>query len=856
MMPNFRILFLSAIIMSVFSGCAGHNSQPVTPDEIVQQPALSDNTSGNGHYLLNYGLVYIDAENPDDPIIEIIPVREGEIHLNILKFLEKGPCFDCFKIVGLNFPEPGVFNLAIQIDHPFDDLTYSVFDVRGILMFEGSRLYSVAGKWASDPALGDGTLLNPDGFTALYNGSTMSAPVGDLQKYLPGNLSAPSIPNSNINGYKYFTTDNPANNRNAFFAGSSDVQTYTIKLPDGPFVLGYAVDANWWIPTSNPVTNPLIEFDINANCPEPWKIVVTEEPIGEGLTFVGGQTKLLIDVYDWQGKSTYYNPIVECPELFDGVLTASWVSDGTGFGRYEVTIPNAHWQPIGNYTCLIGVMAHENDPINAPWMDLTAYQTIDVEVHTSGGGNLFWAKGIQGDVWGNSGCITTLSDDTIVVTAYYEGKTTFNEDEPTETNIGSSDDDQGIFLARYNPDGEIVWAKSVASGNAIPYGVISLSDDSIIVTGHINDPYIEGDSPVFGFGEPNEKLLVSYGSSDIFIARYYSDGSLAWVKQAGGIYEDNSAAITVLSDDSVVIVGSFTDTAIFALGEANETILIGDPYYYSYSDFFARYNIDGSLTWAKLAGCTGNAITALPDGSFVVTGGFSDTVILGSGEPNETTLISAGSIDIFLAKYIPDATLAWAINAGGQYGDEGNAVTAISGNSIVVTGYFSGSAIFGKGEVNQTIMDSFGPDDIFLAQFNQDGSLAWAKHDGGTLDSKGSGITALSDNSAVITGYFNGVVTFGAGEPNQTGMQSAGQEDICVARRNSDASLAWARRAGGPNYEYAGDMGLGITALSDDSVVVTGVYTGNATFGPGEPNQTVLHGPWYSRYLFVARYHE
>ena len=376
---NLTLIFLLALIIGCSSG--GTHEPPVVPDN-PDLTAASEQTqpSENSHALLLYNLIYIDPYHPDGPQAEIIPLRQGEIHLNILKFLEDGPCFNCFKIVGFNVPEPGILDVDIQIDHPFDDLDLSVFDVRGIMMFSGSHAFPASGKSISDPDLGDGALLNADGYTALYNGNTMGAPVGGLQKYYEGNFATPEIPNADINGYKYYVTDTPANNRNAFYADSSDIQTFSLKLPTGPFVLGYAVDANWWPPIESPVDDPLTDFDLDANCPEPWKIVVTEEPIGDGLTDQGGSTKLTIDVYDWQGKDTHHDPVVECPELFDGQLTATWDSSGPGYARYEVTISNDKLADVGEFWYLLGVEANENNPSGTPWLDLTAYQTQTLTV--------------------------------------------------------------------------------------------------------------------------------------------------------------------------------------------------------------------------------------------------------------------------------------------------------------------------------------------------------------------------------------------------------------------------------------------------------------------------------------------
>ncbi|MCX6644913.1 MAG: hypothetical protein NTY09_00930 [bacterium] len=843
-----RIFLLLAITGVLLYGCAGHGSQPVAPDETPSIPELTgsadtaSNSSGNSHYLLSYNFIYVDPEAPDGPKFEIVPVREGEIHLNILKFLEDGPCTNCFKIVGFNVPQPGYLDVDIQIDHPFDYLFYSVFDVRGIMMFQGSHEFPVAGKSISDPTLGDGALLNADGYTALYNGSTITAPVGDLQKYYPGNMATPAIPNSDINGYKYFITDIPANNRNAFFGDSSgvDVQTYSLKLPTGPFVMGYAVDANWWTPINSPVNDPLTDFDLNANCPEPWKIGVTEVQIGGGLTDQGGQTKLWIDVFDWQGKDTHHNPVVECPELFDGTIAAIWNSDKPTYSIYEVILPNSKLASAGEYPCLVSIEANENDPVGKPWLDLKAYQTYIVKVAEgqTGDGNLLWAKRAGGTYFENGYGITSLSDNSAVVIGWFTGSATFGPSEPNQTvltSVGSCN----TFIARYNPDGTLAWAKRAGRGNNYEegLGITTLSDNSTVVTGGFNG------SATFGSGEPNETVLTSDGGEDIFIARYNPDGTGG---EFYGLGDDWGNGITTLSDNSTVVTGVFEYSATFGPGEPNQTVLSSVG---SRDIFIARYNQDGTLAWAKRAGGIsyndgGYGITTLSDNSTVVTGEFNGSATFGPGEPNQTILTSASGNDIFVARYNPEGTLAWAKRAGGGSSENGCGITALSDNSTVVTGWLGESATFGPGEPNEIVLNG----GFFIARYNANGSLAWAKSVAGA---RGEGITALSDNSTVVTGEFCGSVTFGPGEPIQTNLTSDGYSDIFIAHYNPDGTLAWVKRAGGAST--SDDRGFGITALSDNSTVGTGQFFKSSTFGPGEPNETILTSDGYED-IFIARF--
>jgi uncharacterized delta-60 repeat protein len=458
--------------------------------------------------------------------------------------------------------------------------------------------------------------------------------------------------------------------------------------------------------------------------------------------------------------------------------------------------------------------------------------------------------------------ITTLSDNSTVVTGYFNGSATFGPGELNQTVLNSAAS-RDIFIARYNPDGTLAWVKkpaggSFSSGSDEGDGITTLSDNSTVVTGLLSG------SATFGEGEPNQTVLTSAGGSDIFIARYNLDGTLAWAKRAGSDRHVEGKGITSLSDNSIVVTGWFYDTAIFGSGEPNQTILTSPE---SYVIFIARYNPDGTLVWAKYVGGTsvydemGNGITTLSDDSTVMTGVFSGAATFGSGEPNQTVLTSSGERDIFIARYNPDGSLAWAKLAGGPSNDFGNAITVLSDDSTVVTGRFEISGTFGFNEPNKTILTADRYNDIFIARYNPDGTLAWVKRAGGAKYDEGNGITTLSDDSTVVTGWFDGSATFGPGEPNETALTSAGDLDIFIARYNPDGTLAWVKSAGG---DSGLDHGIGITSLSDNSTVLTGEFYGSASFGLGEPNQTVLasaamikditfSGSW-DWDIFIARY--
>ncbi len=344
-------------------------------------------------------------------------------------------------------------------------------------------------------------------------------------------------------------------------------------------------------------------------------------------------------------------------------------------------------------------------------------------------------------------------------------------------------------------------------------------------------------SATFGAGEAGQTVLVSAGITDIYVARYEADGSLAWAKRAGGTGIDRGAGVATLADGSCIVVGSFRDVATFGPGETNQTLL--DDIDGEGDAFIARYEADGSLAWAKKAGRNfsdhASAVAAFSDGSCVVTGAFTTIAIFGAGEPGMVTLNGVGSTDAFVARYNADGTLAWAKRAGGTDQDVSESVAAYADGSCVIAGYFGLAATFAPGEPEQQVLTSAGILDAFVARYTASGSLMWARRAGGASYDEVYGVATTSDDSCVVTGFFRGESTFGPGQPAETILTSFdATNDIFVARYDAGGSLQWAIAAGGGDH----DGGRAIAAYADGSSVVTGRYQDIAVFGRGETGET------------------
>jgi hypothetical protein len=88
--------------------------------------------------------------------------------------------------------------------------------------------------------------------------------------------------------------------------------------------------------------------------------------------------------------------------------------------------------------------------------------------------------------------------------------------------------------------------------------------------------------------------------------------------------------------------------------------------------------------------------------------------------------------------------LEWAGRASGTGLGAGEKIAVTALGESYVTGRFQGTATFGRGEVNETMLTSEGGDDIFVAKYDRGGALEWARRAGGIGLDRGRGIAVTA----------------------------------------------------------------------------------------------------------------
>jgi hypothetical protein len=457
-------------------------------------------------------------------------------------------------------------------------------------------------------------------------------------------------------------------------------------------------------------------------------------------------------------------------------------------------------------------------------------------------GRLGWARR-AGGAGGDDGLAVAANED-IFVTGTFEGTATFGQAPSTTTTLTSAGAPD-IYLARYSLAGDLAWARGAGSpGLDFPRDVVIAPDKTVLLTGSYSPP-----SATFGLGESGATTLASAGSYDGFLARYNTDGHLAFAKRAAsGPSFEFPNGLGVVANGTVFVGGSFWSPAtVFGEGEPGQTILQRASGVQE-AAFLARYDVGGKLAWAVDAqGATTTVIygaASTNDGGCVVAGTFWGTgsTTFGRGQPGAVTLTPLAT-DLFVARYASNGALSWVKRAGSARGHAiGTALDAAPDGSVLVGGYVLGNVVFGAGEPGQTAVAATNSQgsDMFVARYDATGALAWVRHAGPVPASADQTVTrsvaATPGGGALATGGLSGSVTFGKGEAAETVLTALGRSDVFVARYMSDGRLSWAKRFGGAGF----DEGEGITLAADGSVIVTGVFVGAATFGAGEPGETSL----------------
>ncbi|MBC8047657.1 MAG: T9SS type A sorting domain-containing protein [Fimbriimonadaceae bacterium] len=261
-------------------------------------------------------------------------------------------------------------------------------------------------------------------------------------------------------------------------------------------------------------------------------------------------------------------------------------------------------------------------------------------------------------------------------------------------------DERDGFVVKSDPDGNVVWAKSITNTGPMHAFAISLFDTSIYITGDISSSFsIDGHT-------------FSSGSVDVYLLKLNTSGGVIWGKAFSSTSNDFGFDLKNDNEGNIILAGSFFGDIDFGSIGLNGTG--------ARNMFVAKFDADGNELWAAAADCDfadaneARAVAINDEGSVYVTGYFSGNLYL------DTTILTSSEDDVFILKYSKDGNLLWAKQAGGENNDDAYAIEKNASGGVYVAGNCGADS---DTYFDSIIIPSNDTKSMFLASYSSNGII-------------------------------------------------------------------------------------------------------------------------------------
>ena len=365
------------------------------------------------------------------------------------------------------------------------------------------------------------------------------------------------------------------------------------------------------------------------------------------------------------------------------------------------------------------------------------------------------------------------------------------------------------YFASYDTNGNFVYAKNIQPTIT---NIINIDFEGIYLTGNFSG------SADF---DPSTEVSTQYSLlTNGFIGRYDTTGAFVYVKAIGGNKPANNTTNFISTDGSGNIYRAGTLSATTDLDPSSNTFNVSSLS--SPGIFISKYTANGNFVWAQtLPGSIGTSLSI----SVMNTDVNGNTYIIGRATSN-------GVSSMYMLKYDANGNNLWTKQIIGNIGVSRRIVFDNQGN-FYITGRISGTSTidfdpspFGTMNIN--------PNDLilsFLAKYSPQGDYIWAK----TLAQAGSDSQQnetdlqINNNSLYVTGFFVGIIIFNSA--TNEAFESLGAINGFVAKYDLNG-----------NYQFAGifvnndinfsdvSVSESVTVDNDGNFYITTVFSGSIDF--------------------------
>lgn len=307
--------------------------------------------------------------------------------------------------------------------------------------------------------------------------------------------------------------------------------------------------------------------------------------------------------------------------------------------------------------------------------------------------------------------------------------------------IQSGSNTKAYFVAKYNPDGQLIWVRSITGSATKVVNDLSLdAEDNIYLTGYFNDSLMVEDL-----------VLIAQGGEDAFVLKMESNGNPSWGMRYGNSGTIRPKKIETTSSGKIIIAGDLTGNVTFGSDVLNSVTT-------DFDIFIAQLDENGVALWGKIGtGVYDNFVNALAideSDHIYVSGNF--TAVLGIG--NQSISTPGFNENLYLLKLSSSGELIWVRGLSNtEFNDPSFAYDiTLKEDLVLMTGQFIGDLLIDN--------LSLGHYDIlqgFIASFDgADGNVKKLSVIPGTAQTSGRRIMVGSEGRIYVAGTFLDQVNF------------------------------------------------------------------------------------------------
>ena len=448
----------------------------------------------------------------------------------------------------------------------------------------------------------------------------------------------------------------------------------------------------------------------------------------------------------------------------------------------------------------------------------------------------FWARRLGGAGSERTNSVSTDSSGNIIVTGDYVNNpmNIYAADGTTVSFTLAVAGNYDSFIVKYNSSGTPLWVRRLAGTlGDISKSVSIDSSGNIIVTG----TYLSSPLNIYAVdGTTVSSTLTNSGTTNSFLVKYNSSGTLLWNRKIGGTLNDDCRSVTTDLSRNIIVVGVYTSDPLNIFGSDGTTPFFTLVKIGSITCLVVKYNSSGTPLWARRIGGSLNAVAnrVITDSSenIIVVGGYTSdplNIYAADGTTVSFTLPNSGDNDGLIVKYDSNGTLLWARRIGGTGSDSIISGSIDSSGNIIVTGLYSASPLnifAADGTTVSFTLTSSGTFDTYLVKYDSNGTLLWARRMGGGNRVDPFSVSTDLSGNIILVGTFNlSPMNFYSADGTTVSftLNNKSSVNTFIVKYNSSGTPLWGKILGVGNDS----LGRSVTTDSSENIIVTGVYNGN-----------------------------